>query len=285
MDTESILHPSHSTDEGRIGFLGVFASSAVERAFRERYFRDNLWLMGFLVTAGMFRVSLMLLADYRYFDVGPAFWLLFAGRLLFLLVSALILIALRRTASPVVADRLFFGWGFLIIALTVFALSARLPGNNKLLFMSFGLIVATYCVTPLPLSRQAILTLTYSAGVLYACRQTDGEILSLVGATHGMAHLFASVASWRHNHRRREMFLGALREARLRANLEAALAEVRTLRGMLCICAWCKRIRDEAEDWESVEMYVQSRTDASFSHGICPDCLQSQVRESVHSCL
>ena len=39
----------------------------------------------------------------------------------------------------------------------------------------------------------------------------------------------------------------------MRAGLEAALAEVRTLRGLLPICAWCKRIRDEAEAWQTVE--------------------------------
>jgi hypothetical protein len=63
--------------------------------------------------------------------------------------------------------------------------------------------------------------------------------------------------------------------------LETALAEVRTLKGLLCICAWCKRIRDEATVWESVEEYVQSRTHASFSHGICPDCLRSQIAETA----
>ena len=58
------------------------------------------------------------------------------------------------------------------------------------------------------------------------------------------------------------------------AELEAALAEVRTLEGMLPICAWCKRIRDEHDHWQPVEHYLVSRTDASFSHSICPDCAE-----------
>lgn len=285
VDTESILPSLPSKDEGRIGFFGVFASPAVESAFRKLHIRDNLWLIGFLVLAGMLRVALFLAADYQLFGVGPAFQLLFAGRFLFLLVSAWVLLALRRTVSPAAADRLLFGWGFLIIALTVCVLSTRPASNNKLLLMSFGPIVAIYCVAPLPLSRQAILALTYSVAALYVCRQAEGAILSTVAATYILAHLFGAVTSWRHNHRRREMFLGVLREAELRARLETALAEVRTLRGLVCICAWCKRIRDEATAWEPVEQYVQSRTDASFSHGICPDCFQSQVAESAHSCL
>jgi hypothetical protein len=115
--------------------------------------------------------------------------------------------------------------------------------------MSFGMIVVTYCLTPLPLSRQATLMLTYSTAALFVCRQSDGGTLSTVAATHAMAHRFGAVTSWRLNHRRREMFLGVLREAELRASLEASMAEVRTLCGLLCICAWCKRVRDEAEDW------------------------------------
>ncbi|HTU16998.1 MAG TPA: hypothetical protein VMG10_02955 [Gemmataceae bacterium] len=281
MDTESILHPPTSKDEGRIRFLGIFASPAVERTFREQHFRDDLWLSRFLVAAGMLRVSLLLAADYQHFGIGPAFWLLFSGRLLFLLVSAWVFVSLRRAASASAIDRLFFRWGFLIVAMTVCAISARPLSNNGLLFMSFGLILGTYCLAPLTLSRQATLALTYSAAAIYFCRHVDGATLATVGATHAMAHLTGMVTSWRLSHRRRETFLADLREAELRANLEAAIAEVRTLRGMLCMCAWCKRIRDEAEVWESVDRYVQSRTHASFSHGICPDCLQSQVGETA----
>ena len=283
MDADSLLPPPHAKDEDRIGFLGVFASPAIESAFREQHFRDDLWVSGFLIAAGMLRVSLLLLADYQHLGVGPAFWQLLASRLLFLLISAWALVALRRCVSAAAADRLFFRWGFLIVAMTICALSARPPSDNGLLLMSFGMIVVNYCITPLPLYRQATLALTYSAAALYVSRQADGVTLSTVGATYAMSHLFGAVTSWRLNHRRREMFLGALRESELRAGLETALGEVRTLRGLLCMCAWCKRIRGEAELWESVEKYVQSRTHASFSHGICPDCLQSQIGQIAPS--
>lgn len=282
MDTQRILHSPQSKD-GRIGFLGVFASAAVESAFREQRFRDNLWLCLLLVVAGMVRVALMLLADYQHFGVGPAFWMLFGSRLLFLLISAWVFVALRRSTSSVAAERLFISWGLLLIALTVSALSARPPSNNRLLLMSFSTILVTYCITPLPLSRQAALALTYSIAALYVCRQADGATLLMAGTTYALSHLFGAVTSWRLNHRRRETFLCALREAELRASLEAAMAEIKTLRGLLCICAWCKRIRDEAETWESMEEYVQSHTHASFSHGICPDCLQSQFGEVAQS--
>jgi hypothetical protein len=264
--------------------LGVFASPALETAFRQRRFRDDLWLTTFLVTAAMVRVSLFVPVDYQHFGLSPAFWSLLAGRLLFLLVSAWVLWTLRRAASPAAADRLFFVWSLLIVALTVCSLSARPPSHTGMLLISFSMVLVGYCVTPLPLSRQALLALTYSAAVLCVAGRVGIGTFLAVGAVHALGHIFGAVTSWRLNHQRREAFLGALREAKLRTNLEEAVAEIRTLRGLLCICAWCKRIRDEGEAWQSVEKYVQSRTHASFTHGICPDCFQSQAGEAAQLC-
>src|SRR5262249_16996275 len=63
------------------------------------------------------------------------------------------------------------------------------------------------------------------------------------------------------------------------ADLEGALAQVKSLQGLLPICAYCKKIRDGDDYWQQVETYVTTRTDAKFSHGICPECLDQVVRE------
>jgi two-component system chemotaxis family response regulator WspR len=55
--------------------------------------------------------------------------------------------------------------------------------------------------------------------------------------------------------------------------LEVALTEVKTLRGMLPICCYCKKIRDTDDYWQDVEQYIDQHADVSFSHCICPDCL------------
>jgi uncharacterized PurR-regulated membrane protein YhhQ (DUF165 family) len=55
-------------------------------------------------------------------------------------------------------------------------------------------------------------------------------------------------------------------------DLQRALQEVRTLRGILPTCAYCKNIRDEDGDWHQLEIFIQSRCEARFSHGICPEC-------------
>jgi hypothetical protein len=55
--------------------------------------------------------------------------------------------------------------------------------------------------------------------------------------------------------------------------LEQALAEVKTLRGLLPVCASCKRIREEDGTWTQIEVYIRDRSDAEFSHGLCPECV------------
>jgi len=56
--------------------------------------------------------------------------------------------------------------------------------------------------------------------------------------------------------------------------LKEALANVKTLRGLIPICASCKKIRDDKGYWSQVEVYVRDRSEAEFTHGICPDCMK-----------
>jgi PAS domain S-box-containing protein len=58
--------------------------------------------------------------------------------------------------------------------------------------------------------------------------------------------------------------------------LQKALAEVKTLRGIIPICMICKQIRDDKGYWEEVEVYVHKHSEAEFSHGICPNCLKTK---------
>jgi phosphoserine phosphatase RsbU/P len=55
--------------------------------------------------------------------------------------------------------------------------------------------------------------------------------------------------------------------------LEQALGEIKVLRGLLPICSYCKKIRDEKGRWHPVEGYIRDHSNADFTHGICPECL------------
>ena len=67
--------------------------------------------------------------------------------------------------------------------------------------------------------------------------------------------------------------------------LEKKLAEIKTLQGILPICAQCKKIRDDQGYWQQVEEYMQSHANIEFSHGICPECMQilypDYIRETL----
>ncbi len=66
---------------------------------------------------------------------------------------------------------------------------------------------------------------------------------------------------------------------KLIADLQTVLAEVKTLRGIIPICSYCKHVRDDKGAWKQVESYVREHSDAEFSHGICPICAEKYHRE------
>lgn len=68
---------------------------------------------------------------------------------------------------------------------------------------------------------------------------------------------------------------GAAERDRLIRELQDALAQVKMLRGLLPICASCKKIRNETGEWNSVEKYIRDHADVDFTHGICPECARS----------
>ena len=57
------------------------------------------------------------------------------------------------------------------------------------------------------------------------------------------------------------------------------IANIKRLTGLLPICSYCKRIRSDTDYWEQVEGYITEHTDARFSHGICPECLEKALAE------
>ena len=72
-----------------------------------------------------------------------------------------------------------------------------------------------------------------------------------------------------------------IREMKLNADLQSALDEVKQLSGLLPICAWCKRIRDDEGTWQQIETYITVHSEADFTHGICPDCARKHQAERI----
>jgi DNA-binding response OmpR family regulator len=65
---------------------------------------------------------------------------------------------------------------------------------------------------------------------------------------------------------------------RQKEELEAAFARVKQLEGVIPICSYCKKIRDDKKSWHQLERYISDHSEAVFSHGACPDCLEEQMK-------
>jgi hypothetical protein len=63
------------------------------------------------------------------------------------------------------------------------------------------------------------------------------------------------------------------------SELQCAPAQVKKLVGNLPICGYCKKIRDDQESWYQLEEYITEHSDALFSHGVCPECLEKEMEK------
>ena len=94
-------------------------------------------------------------------------------------------------------------------------------------------------------------------------RSTNGNIVGYQGIIRDITEL-------KRAHEEREKLISELKKA---------LAEVKTLSGMLPICANCKKIRDDKDYWNRIEIYIGKHSEAEFSHGICPECTKELYPE------
>jgi hypothetical protein len=83
----------------------------------------------------------------------------------------------------------------------------------------------------------------------------------------------AALVAWSgHRYRVRRLHV---HEQELQQRIDEAVSRIKVLSGLLPICAWCKKVRDDGGYWSQIETYILSHTEAEFTHGICPECRES----------
>ena len=126
----------------------------------------------------------------------------------------------------------------------------------------------------------AIIDLTTSATAEFAVVHKDGTRfyveVSSSNVTNDQGNVVGAMASFVDITRRKQTEME--REDLIR-KLQTALVKIKTLRGLVPICASCKKIRDDQGFWHQVEVYVRDHTEANFSHSICPACAKELYPE------
>ena len=77
--------------------------------------------------------------------------------------------------------------------------------------------------------------------------------------------------------------IAAEQREQLIKELQCALSEIKTLRGIIPICSFCKKIRNDDGYWEQVDVYIHKHSEADISHGICQDCMKVHYPEEYEA--
>ncbi len=118
--------------------------------------------------------------------------------------------------------------------------------------------------------------------VIYLTAYSDDVTLSRAKATEPFAYILKpfeinmvrisiEIALYKHRIEKEK--------EKLISDLQDALSQIKRLKGLLPICAWCKKIRNDAGYWQDVESYLHEHSDVDFSHGICPECTEKYHKD------
>ena len=172
----------------------------------------------------------------------------------------------------------------LVFSHLMIANTVRLSDQITLVSWDIVAIFACYALVPLSLGQQitAAIYLTIGSSIVWFVLKmslwSPFEIVSILGA-YLYANIFGIFISKRMNISRRNVFRLLNEEKSAKTKLENAIKEIKTLQGILPICAYCKKIRNDKGYWDKLEKYLIEHTDANFSHGVCPQCLKKEMPE------
>lgn len=171
------------------------------------------------------------------------------------------------------------------LALVAVTGGATSPSLDLVYVFAIAMPVVSFELLPLGLLGSLVLV-TGTGVILVVDGSTPAELLAFgygaFGALIAGSLLGRALLRARHAEEQRHQEVRRALEAneRLVGELREALANVRTLSGLLPLCAWCRRIRSDAGYWEQLEAYVTSHSDATITHGMCPDCARKHFPEA-----
>jgi len=203
-----------------------------------------------------------------------------------LLLTITVLMVLPRR----VLDRHWFTGALVVGDTALTTLIIYLSGNaSSDLYITYFLIVLLAAFTtslPQLIGLSVLLCLAYGGLLFFELNQAgsvDESHLLRIPILLIMAIFYGVFAEMVRKERKQKAglidYIAALKQAeeereRLIRQLQDALANIKTLKGLLPICFSCKQIRDDKGYWNQIDTYIRDHTEAEFTHGICPACVQ-----------
>lgn len=240
----------------------------------------------------MWATTLMLVPGvlFAYVDISLAadrttLYVLHALRASQLLLWALGVVEIRRAQSRQALGRVLFLLALGIVAFLT-ANSLMRPAENWMPVRTMVLVsIGTFVVYPYPFRRQLV---AWAALLLSLTGLIWGHWVTMptyerfaTGLNIVLAGVLGMVIARNRAQLDRDLDASLEREREAIAERERATAALRRLEGIIPICAYCHQVRTEAGAWEQLDQYVRSRTDADFSHGMCPACAQKNFPDLV----
>ena len=275
--------PVGAPSQERFRFGSTFASADLEQQYRQSQLVSNRVAATWCILAAALGCGLFLSSDYRLFGQSTQFLVLLGMRTLTIAISIAALVLLRRTQAPVSFNAILWTWSMIYSLGAAYVNSTRfrdsLPANIIITVEigAFLILLASLPLSPLVCAESLSASVNTIAGpILHNMADPEGQGMTQAAVLQAyfVANLLGIITSIQFHRRNRQLFAAARRQTELTANLEQALTEIRTLRGILPICSHCKRVRNDAGAWEEVEVYVRKHTHAEFTHDICPECAQ-----------
>ena len=192
-------------------------------------------------------------------------------------------LVLRRPAFAAQAHWIVFAALFMTAIQSGIVTFSRPPDYAAPVVATSVIVLVFYVALPIPLLLKVVPGAIVSAAswfkVIVIPENPDPNAVRIAVIAHILIHSLGIYMSIQEHYTRRREFSLATRQNTLIRELNEAMRQIKTLRGIVPICAHCKDIRDEQGNWSSIETYLTRNTHGQLTHGICPGCLKKHYPE------
>jgi hypothetical protein len=259
------------------GLTARFESEETEHQYRQVLFSQDKKK----ITVLLLLMSLCNLAfTYSDFVLPDRKWLasLLVLRLTTVVISLAVIGVCRKAASEKTIDNTMLAAMFLYSLFFSFCNITRPVDYYFYLLLDVVSILVFYLYIPIRLIFQIAAATFFTLSewsLFFYLKESPGTGANLaLGVSFVASNLIGFLAARSHHISSRKMFCSWITEKELREKYAEAISRIKTLSGLLPICASCKKIRDDKGYWNHIENYIREHSEAEFTHGLCPDCIK-----------